>query len=133
MALDGPMFSHLLLLAIYISGLRFSPNIPQEERESKASRFMGIVNNMIVEELSKPSSIPTARTWSAGVVALTTRSAVDAGRAAVLGGRTHPSVVVHRAGMSFHRAALTTGHPDDPGCKMRPQHPADASSGYTSR
>jgi hypothetical protein len=61
MALDGPYFSDLLLLAFYLSGLRFSPNLTAQEREDRSARYMKLVMNMIMEELSKPCSIPTAR------------------------------------------------------------------------
>jgi len=61
MALEGPYFSHLLLLSFYLSGLRFSPNMSQQEREQRSTRYMKIVMTMIMEELSKPCSIPTAR------------------------------------------------------------------------
>lgn len=61
MAMDGPNFSHLLLLVMYLSGLRFSPNISQEERDTKCARYMSIANSLITEELGKPSSIVTAR------------------------------------------------------------------------
>lgn len=61
MAVDGPFFSDLLLLVIYVSGLRFSPNIPPAERKAKGERYMNIVMSMIAEELPKPSSIVTAQ------------------------------------------------------------------------
>ena len=64
MALDGPYFSHLLLLAFYLSGLRFSPNMSQQDREERSARYMKIVMTMVMEELSKPCSIPTARKWA---------------------------------------------------------------------
>jgi hypothetical protein len=61
MALEGPYFSDLLLLAFYLSGLRFSPNLSAQEREERSARYMKLVMNMIMEELSKPCSIVTAR------------------------------------------------------------------------
>lgn len=61
MAVNGPFFSDLLLLVIYVSGLRFSPNIPAAERKDKGERYMNIIISLIAEELQKPSSIVTAQ------------------------------------------------------------------------
>lgn len=61
MAMNGPNFSQLLLVVTYLSGLRFSPNMTQEERDMKSAKYMKIANSLIVDELEKPSSIVTAR------------------------------------------------------------------------
>lgn len=61
MAVNGPFFSDLLLLVIYVSGLRFSPNIDAAERKAKGERYMGIIMSLIAEDLQKPSSIVTAQ------------------------------------------------------------------------
>jgi hypothetical protein len=61
MAVGGPYFSDLLLLVIYVSGLRFSPNMDQQERKVRTERYMLIVLSLIADELSKPSSLCTAR------------------------------------------------------------------------
>lgn len=61
MAVNGPFFSDLLLLVIYVSGLRFSPNIDAAERKAKNDRYMSIIMSLIAEELTKPSSIVTAQ------------------------------------------------------------------------
>jgi len=61
MAIGGPYFSDLLLLVIYVSGIRFSPNMDQQERKIRTDRYMSIIMTLIAEELCKPSSICTAR------------------------------------------------------------------------
>lgn len=110
MALDGPYFSHLLLLAFYLSGLRFSPNLSAQEREDRSARYMKLVMSLITEELSKPCSIPTARecgstrqhstTADGGPSerALTTRGALDTRGEVVLGRQPDAGMAVHRLG-----------------------------------
>lgn len=61
MAVNGPYFSDLLLLVMYRSGLRFSPNLSEQERTIRSERYMNLILQMIAEELSKPSSIVTTR------------------------------------------------------------------------
>jgi hypothetical protein len=61
MAVGGPYFSDLLLLVIYVSGIRFSPNMDQHERKVRTDRYMTIIMSLIADELCKPSSICAAR------------------------------------------------------------------------
>lgn len=61
MATNGPYFTDLLLLVIYRSGLRFSPNLTAQERAVRSERYMALIMGMIADELGKPSSIPTAQ------------------------------------------------------------------------
>ncbi|BEI92243.1 uncharacterized protein CcaverHIS019_0410630 [Cutaneotrichosporon cavernicola] len=61
MAVNGPYFSDLLLLVMYRSGLRFSPNLTEQERTIRSERYMNLILQMIAEELSKPSSIVTTQ------------------------------------------------------------------------
>jgi hypothetical protein len=61
MAVGGAYFSDLLLLVIYVSGLRFSPNMDQHELKLRTERYMSIIMSLIAEELCKPSSICGAR------------------------------------------------------------------------
>lgn len=61
MAVNGPYFTDLLLLVMYRSGLRFSPNLTAQERAVRSERYMALIMGMIADELGKPSSIPTAQ------------------------------------------------------------------------
>lgn len=66
MAIQGPYYSDLLLLVMYISGLRFSPGMDAKERQVRSGRYMTMVMSMIMDELCKPSNIPTTRMSTAG-------------------------------------------------------------------
>lgn len=63
MAVGGPYFSDLLLLVMYHSGVRFSPHLNEEDRGQRRAQYMAIIMSIIAEELCKPSSIATARTY----------------------------------------------------------------------
>ena len=64
MALNGPYFSQLLLVVIYITGIRFTVGIDERERQAKGDRFLSIAMSMIADEMTKPSSIPTIRKFT---------------------------------------------------------------------
>ena len=61
MAMGGPYFSPFLLVAMYITGIRFIVGMEPNERKAKGDRFLSIAMSMMTEELDKPSSIPTIR------------------------------------------------------------------------
>lgn len=61
MATNGPYFSHFLLVAIYITGIRFMLGMDPEERRAKGERYLSIAMSMMTEEVNKPSSMPTIR------------------------------------------------------------------------
>lgn len=61
MATNGPYFSQLLLLVLYISGIRFTASLNEAEREAKAERFYEIFMGLLMVEMRRPTRITTIR------------------------------------------------------------------------
>lgn len=155
MALEGPYFSDLLLLAFYLSGLRFSPNLTAQERENRSARYMKLVMNMIMEELSKPCSIVTAREFADVLFTalilrahrqncsrrmLTRRGTSDSGRESMLCRQPDASLAIHWFGelacCRDYCVSSRAGNKDDPGrefsCAATLHTQSDGSSVSTS-
>ncbi|KAL1407809.1 hypothetical protein Q8F55_007244 [Vanrija albida] len=59
MALDGLYFSDFLLVAIYVTGIRFTTGMDERERELKGAHYEGIAMSMLPEQIMNPGSIST--------------------------------------------------------------------------
>lgn len=62
MATNGPYFSQLLLLVLYLSGIRFTTSLNEAEREAKSERYFDIFMGLLMVEMRKPTRITTIRT-----------------------------------------------------------------------
>jgi hypothetical protein len=61
MATGGPYFSQLLLLVLYVSGIRFTTSLNEAEREAKSERFFDILMGLLMVEMRRPTKITTIR------------------------------------------------------------------------
>lgn len=61
MALDGPYFSDFLLVAIYVTGIRFITGMDEREREARGAHYEGIAMSMLPEQIMNPGSIASIR------------------------------------------------------------------------
>jgi hypothetical protein len=66
MATNGPYFSQLLLLVLYISGIRFTASLNEAEREARAERFIEIFMSLLMVEMRRPTKITTIRECACG-------------------------------------------------------------------
>lgn len=64
MATNGPYFSQLLLLVLYLSGLRFTTSLNEAEREAKSERYFEILMGLLMVEMRKPTKITTIRMFT---------------------------------------------------------------------
>lgn len=62
MATNGPYFSQLLLLVLYVSGIRFTASLDAAEREARAERYFEILMGLLMVEMRRPTKITTIRT-----------------------------------------------------------------------
>jgi hypothetical protein len=75
MAVNGPYFSQLLLVVIYITGIRFTSGMAEKERQVRGEQLVSIALSLISDEMTKPTSIPTIR--KPLEICLTTNIAID--------------------------------------------------------
>lgn len=61
MATNGPYFSQMLVLVLYLSGIRFTTSLNEEQRQARSERFLDILMGLLMIEMRKPSRIPTIR------------------------------------------------------------------------
>ena len=81
MAIGGPYFSQLLLLVLYLSGIRFTTSLNEAEREAKSERYFDIFMQLLMVEMRQPTKITTIRMSGAldALLSAAGRAAVEVG------------------------------------------------------
>ena len=110
MATGGPYCSQLLLLVLYLSGIRFTTSLNEAEREAKSERYFEILMGLLMVEMRRPTKITTIRTFVSQVCGRSldhegsteiSRSSASVGRSAVRRRSKQRRLAVHWHGMSL--------------------------------